>query len=152
MDERRPREIPGPQRDDDGFSGCDVTMIDDFRVVTRVMTTDSRAVTRPAKDGIAVLDGRTWQTSSAWKLEWRMCFGGHGGRISQILEIWPTYGQLSRSGATASLSSHTDKNKRRILSYGTILVQIYLDTTILTRTTKVDLVLCTQPKGVTTKI
>ena len=33
-----------------------MTMIDDFRVVTRVMTTYSRAVTRPAKDGIAVSD------------------------------------------------------------------------------------------------
>ena len=48
--------------------------------------------------------------------------------------------------------AHTDKNKQGILFCGTILIQIYLDTTILTRTTKVDLVLCTQPKGVTTKI
>ena len=45
--------------------------------------------------------------------------------------------------------AHTDKNnKQGILSCGTILIQIYLDTTILTRTAKVDLVLCTQQLGV----
>ena len=44
--------------------------------------------------------------------------------------------------------AHTDKNKRDILSCGTILIQIYLDATILTRTMKVDLVLCTQRQGV----
>ena len=56
------------QRDDNRFSGYNVYATDLLHC--SATTTDSRAMTWPAKDGIAMLDSQAVYQSGAWRNAW----------------------------------------------------------------------------------